>query len=66
MLKRGISFIFDPPYYPLNPTSFTSYTKDNFGPEEHKELAAVFKELTDRGCMVAYSNSSTEEGPEII
>lgn len=59
--QEGDFIYFDPPYYPLEPTSFTSYTKDNFGPEEHKELAAVFKELTDRGCMVALSNSSTEE-----
>jgi len=58
--KEGDFIYFDPPYYPLEPTSFTSYTKDDFGPEEHEELAAVFKELTDRGCMVALSNSSTE------
>jgi len=63
--QEGDFIYFDPPYYPLEPTSFTSYTKDDFGPEEHEELAAVFKELTDRGCKVALSNSSTDKVREL-
>jgi DNA adenine methylase len=52
---------FDPPYYPLDETSFTSYTKDDFGYEEHEELAEVYQLLHERGCKVALSNSNVEE-----
>ena len=51
---------FDPPYYPLNKTSkFTSYTKDSFLEKEQEKLAAVFKQLDKKGCMVMLSNSDT-------
>jgi DNA adenine methylase len=48
----------DPPYVPLSLTaSFTSYTKENFGPEEQRRLLEVIKELDKRGCKVLLSNS---------
>lgn len=51
---------FDPPYDPITKTSsFTSYTAAKFGEEEQTHLANVYKELTDRGCMVMLSNSDT-------
>jgi DNA adenine methylase len=51
---------FDPPYHPLSKTSnFTSYTENNFGESEQRELAEVFCELDRQGCRVMLSNSST-------
>lgn len=56
--KRGDFVYFDPPYMPLTPTSsFTSYTKEDFGEEEQRRLARVFRELDKRGALVMLSNS---------
>lgn len=58
--KKGDFIYFDPPYYPLDgKPSFTTYTKNNFLEEEHKELARVFKELDKRDCKVMLSNSDS-------
>jgi len=56
------SFIyFDPPYVPLTASSnFTSYTKDNFGLEEQKQLKRVFTKLDHQGSKVMLSNSYCE------
>ncbi|MFN3927113.1 MAG: DNA adenine methylase [Pseudanabaenaceae cyanobacterium] len=49
---------FDPPYAPVSPTSnFTSYTANNFGETEQKQLAKVFLQLHARGCKLMLSNS---------
>lgn len=50
---------FDSPYAPLNPESFDQYNKEGFSLENHQRLAALFKELTDRGvyCMATNHNS---------
>lgn len=59
--QAGDLVYFDPPYVPLNPTSsFTSYTKDNFGDFEQKRLAKFVKELDKRGVYVMLSNSDTQ------
>ena len=51
---------FDPPYYPLTPTSsFTSYSADNFLDDDQRHLKCVIDELTGRGVKVAMSNSWT-------
>lgn len=58
--QAGDLVYFDPPYVPLNPTSsFTSYTKDNFGDFEQKRLATCVRELDKRGVYVMLSNSDT-------
>ncbi len=59
---RGGDFVYmDPPYYPLSPTaSFTSYTKEDFGPEEQRELAALFADAARRGARLMLSNSDTK------
>lgn len=50
----------DPPYYPVSPTSsFTSYTKEDFGQAEQEELSALFAEASRRGVRVMLSNSDT-------
>lgn len=56
----GDFIYFDPPYVPLNTTSsFTSYTADDFGIEDQKDLADVFLQLHRKGCRVMLSNSDT-------
>lgn len=57
--KKGDFIYFDPPYYPLNKTSFTKYTKDKFLDEEQKHLAEIFKELDKRGCKIMLSNNDS-------
>ena len=56
------SFIYmDPPYVPLSTSAnFTSYTKDNFGPDDQVRLKNVFAELDYKGCKVMASNSYCE------
>jgi DNA adenine methylase len=59
--RRGDFVYIDPPYYPVSPTaSFTSYTKDDFGAEQQRELAALFADATRRGVRLMISNSDTE------
>lgn len=59
--KKGDFIYFDPPYYPINITSsFTSYHKNTFGPDEQKKLRDVFTTLVKKGCFVMLSNSNTD------
>ncbi len=51
----------DPPYHPLSDTAnFTSYTRDDFGVDDQRRLADLFRELDRRGCLVMLSNSHTD------
>lgn len=57
---------FDPPYIPVSQTaSFTSYTAQSFGPEEHRRLAKVCIALARRNVLVMLSNSDTPLAREI-
>ncbi len=59
--KAGDFVYFDPPYPPLNGTSyFTHYTKERFSEDDHKELSEVALELSKKGCYVIISNSDTK------
>ena len=58
--KEGDFVYFDSPYAPLNPTSFDSYTKEGFAEEEHRRLARLFGELTEKGCYCMLTNHNTE------
>jgi DNA adenine methylase len=51
---------FDPPYYPLKKSSFTTYTKGNFLEDEQKQLREVFGKLDKKGCKIMLSNSNTK------
>lgn len=52
---------FDPPYYPLSPTSsFTSYTSASFSEKDQIRLAEVYRELDKKGCLLMLSNSYSE------
>lgn len=49
---------FDPPYYPLSPTSnFTAYSCYSFTKNEQIKLKNLFVELAERGVKVMLSNS---------
>jgi len=55
--QAGDLVYFDPPYVPVSETaSFTAYA-GQFGPEEQRELAELFRKLVDRGVMCVQSNS---------
>jgi len=59
--EPGDFIYFDPPYAPVSKTAnFTSYTAYPFGQEAQEELAAVFRQLHQRGCKLMLSNSWTE------
>lgn len=59
--KEGDFVYFDPPYYPLNPTSsFTSYSVDDFSADDQRKLKDVLDDLTKRGVKAAVSNSDSE------
>lgn len=51
----------DPPYRPVNKTSFTKYSNE-FNDDDQIRLARLFKVLSDRGAKVMLSNSDTVDG----
>ncbi|KAA8923557.1 DNA adenine methylase [Thermoplasma sp.] len=58
---KGDFVYLDPPYMPLNRTSyFTEYTKSGFDEKDQERLFRVFKGLSEKGVYVMESNSSTE------
>ncbi len=64
-VKKNDFVYLDPPYYPLNGNSFTSYTKNDFGKKEHVELANFYKKLSDKRVKVMLSNSYTPKVLEL-
>lgn len=60
MARKGDFLYMDPPYHPLSQTSrFTSYTKEDFGDREQRQLAATFHGLDSKGAYLMLSNSRT-------
>ena len=59
--SRAGDFIYlDPPYPPLNGTSFfTHYTMDRFVEGDQLRLAALVRDLDCRGCLVLMTNADT-------
>lgn len=57
---KGDFVFFDSPYAPLNPTSFTDYTKEGFELKDHIRLSEVFKKLTDKGVYCMLTNHNTD------
>jgi len=57
------SFVYlDPPYRPLSKTaSFTAYNQSAFGDEQQKKLAAIYKQLSQKGAAVMLSNSDSKD-----
>ena len=58
--KSGDFVFFDSPYAPINPTSFDDYAKEGFKEEEHRRLAKVFKELSEKGVYCMTTNHNTK------
>jgi DNA adenine methylase len=59
--RAGDFIYFDPPYFPISDTScFTGYTKEDFGEKEQYKLRDTFIKLSETGCFVILSNSSSD------
>lgn len=59
-VSEGDFIYFDPPYPPLNGTSFfTHYTKERFNKKDHAELASLVNMLNKKGCYIMVSNADT-------
>jgi DNA adenine methylase len=59
--KRGDFVYLDPPYPPLNGTSyFTHYTAERFSDEDQRALAAAARDLDRRGCRFLISNADVD------
>jgi DNA adenine methylase len=56
LVQRGDFVYMDPPYY----GTFTGYNKDEFGEAEQRRLRDYFLLLTQRGVLVALSNSDCD------
>jgi DNA adenine methylase len=58
--KEGDFIYLDPPYPPLNGTSFfTHYTKERFYEEDQVNLSKTASQVAERGCLVMISNADT-------
>lgn len=61
-VKKGDFVYLDPPYPPIDRTSyFTHYTKERFRVKDQQRLAAFANELKKRGCRVMISNADIPE-----
>lgn len=56
-INENTFFYLDPPYRPLNSSSFTSYTKIEFDDEEQKRLASFCDKIDKLGGKFLLSNS---------
>ncbi len=60
LCRPGDFFYLDPPYHPLTKTaSFRSYSADSFDDQDQRDLADVFRHLTEKSCLCMLSNSYT-------
>jgi DNA adenine methylase len=56
--KRSDFIFLDPPYPPINGTSFfTHYTKERFGLNDQKKVHQIANELNHKGCLVMVTNT---------
>lgn len=58
--KEGDFVYFDPPYHPVNGTSFTGYTKLDFAEQDQIRLRDFALKLHKAGAKVMLSNSSAQ------
>lgn len=65
--KKGDFVYLDPPYPPLNGTSyFTHYTSSRFAWNDQTSLAVAFAKCSDRGCLVMMSNADVPRIRELF
>lgn len=59
-IKKGHFVYLDPPYPPINGTSyFTHYTPDKFGPMDQERVATFAKAVAAKGAFFMVSNADT-------
>lgn len=58
--KEGDFIFFDSPYAPLKSNTFEAYTKEGFTLEDHRRLANLYKELSNKGCYCMLTNHNTD------
>lgn len=58
--KEGDLVYADPPYAPVQKTSFVGYTKDGFGLDAHISLFSLLHSLREQGVRVVMSNADVE------
>jgi len=58
--KEGDLVYADPPYAPVQKTSFVGYTKDGFGLDSHITLFALLHSLREKNVKVVMSNADVE------
>jgi DNA adenine methylase len=63
--NEGDFVYFDPPYIPLDKTSFTKYSSDDFGEKDHRNLVDFCCKLSNNGIYFMISNSNTPLTKEI-
>tara|TARA_Y100000590_G_scaffold306473_1_gene345791 strand:+ start:3598 stop:4494 length:897 start_codon:yes stop_codon:yes gene_type:complete len=64
-IKKGDFVYIDPPYIPIDLTSFTKYSKDDFGENEHIELSNFCDRIDSKGAFYMLSNSDTKKTRDI-
>lgn len=59
-VKNNDFVYLDPPYYPINDTSFVKYQKNSFTLDDHEELHKFCDQLNKNGIKFLMSNSYTK------
>ena len=59
-IGQGDFVYIDPPYIPIDPSSFTKYSKNDFGEKQHVELSDFCDTIDKKGAFYMLSNSDTE------
>ena len=65
IINEGDFVYLDPPYIPLNKSSFTKYSKSDFTLNNHKKLSNFCSKLSDLGAFFMLSNSDIPKTREI-
>lgn len=59
-ISAGDFVYLDPPYIPKDPLSFTKYSKNDFGKNQHQELSKFCDKIHNKGAFFMLSNSDTD------
>ena len=59
-INQGDFVYIDPPYIPIDKVSFTQYSKNDFGLEDHIKLSNFLEKISEKRAFFMLSNSDTE------
>ena len=59
-IKENDFVYIDPPYLPIDATSFTKYSKSDFGKKHHEDLSFFCDSVNDLGAYFMLSNADTK------